>query len=418
MVGLSDLNPFGSSDDDEKRDSDDERIIWTFDLDNLHATAPAVVDGSVYVTETTSNSTNINEDTGRAPSCLYSLDAETGKEEWRAEVAIEYSPPVCVGGYVFVTGHSVEYTPFDENPIAVFAFDAETGEEQWRHRIGDEWTWAPTAFGGWVFVGLETDDGESSIIAFDAETGEEQWRRTVTVDGTSFEQPTIYDGIVFGHLQAGGVEALNAATGEQLWTQTFEGDSPPHGVRPSADPLYAEFDNQFVLFNRQSGAILDSNPRPDWVTVSGERTYFGEMHESEEYIISAFDTKSGDRLMTAGIYGGPVVWLTEGEELLYGRQNRNKYSNDPDALVAFEIDTGDVRFTVSIGDQMRGPTVANGIAYAGSANTVVAVDTGTNDHGWDWRTYNQLEGHHDQNVATVGGEATPSSFPVHSMFRD
>lgn len=135
-------------------DVDAEAVQWTYGPD-VFATAPTVspsyADGNLYV-------------------CFRGggvavLDAETGAERWRRELAVEGSPTID-GGVAFVVTE-----PADET-ARLTALDAETGETLWNRRIGDARSSRGIA-----------SDGESLylpadgyLVSLDAATGAERWR--------------------------------------------------------------------------------------------------------------------------------------------------------------------------------------------------------------------------------------------------
>lgn len=103
-----------------------------------YATAPAVSDGTVYVT---------------TPHAAVALDADTGAEAWRFETAVALeSDPAIGNGTLYVAGQ------WDEHPKlkdVVYALDAGTGSEDWAYQersptqTASYWT---SVAGGRLFV--------------------------------------------------------------------------------------------------------------------------------------------------------------------------------------------------------------------------------------------------------------------------
>lgn len=111
----------------------------------------------------------------------------------------------------------------------VYAVDLATGEERWKHELA---TFQIGPNGVAIGYGkLYATDGAGAITALDAETGEVVWTTRITgeLEGVDI-QPTVVDGLVFassvpvslGDVYTGGARgviwALDAETGEQVWS--------------------------------------------------------------------------------------------------------------------------------------------------------------------------------------------------------
>jgi PQQ-dependent dehydrogenase (methanol/ethanol family) len=148
-------------------------LAWFFDVPTergMEAT-PVVVDGRMYVTGSW--------------SIVYALDAATGKELWRYDPKVPqqwgaYGCCDAVNRGVAVWGDSVFLGTFDGYLVSL---DAETGKENWRTDTIDRTppytiTGAPRVINGLVMIG--NGGAEFGVrgyfSAYDAETGEMRWR--------------------------------------------------------------------------------------------------------------------------------------------------------------------------------------------------------------------------------------------------
>ena len=177
---------------------------WSFEPAGYATSAPALVDGTLYV--------------GTWGKRFYAIDADTGEERWSREIGHLFgrSSPAVVDGTVYVgtagDGPSVA--------CALLALDAATGETEWQYREfeGREWIESSPAVGdGRVYV-----VGGRSLRAVDAETGEEVWIRDGVVHPNM--SPAFVEGrLYYAALDTSGedpvpeVRALDPATGETLW---------------------------------------------------------------------------------------------------------------------------------------------------------------------------------------------------------
>lgn len=142
---------------------------------------------------------------------LYALEAETGEEKWRFDT----------DGWVTSTAAIVNGTVYVGTDFSVYALEADTGEQKWRFHNGGT---SPAVVDGTVFVGSPREGTAHGYAhALDAETGEELWSHKV---GRWPRMPAVLDGTVYipatwtqlsGTDHTTHVYALDAATGEERW---------------------------------------------------------------------------------------------------------------------------------------------------------------------------------------------------------
>jgi eukaryotic-like serine/threonine-protein kinase len=165
------------------------------------ASAPCVSGGRVYVTEQFQGATT-----------LYSVDADSGNECWRSQLAGDAaSDPRVVDGRVFVAaGERGIYCLDARSGVTLWNFgdlsiyinpavtgggvyaggsrglvhgalclDPKTGKPRWRVRVPLPLTASPADSGGQVYFGLgspaESASGRGSILCLECETGRERW---------------------------------------------------------------------------------------------------------------------------------------------------------------------------------------------------------------------------------------------------
>ena len=124
---------------------------WQVTL-GTYLSAPVVAGGAVFVraVDDGPDPETEHDDTG----AVVALDAATGAERWRAEVAFgTISSPVVAGDTVLIGGMDG----------AVYAFDAATGELLWTHALGGAIGASPAVADGVVYV--PTADGTLVALA-------------------------------------------------------------------------------------------------------------------------------------------------------------------------------------------------------------------------------------------------------------
>jgi len=200
-------------------DADTGDVIWnqTTPLDTCGS--PAVVDGTVYVT-------NYNF---YGDGAIYAMDASDGDILWEHTIQRSDSTPAVAYGNVYVTGGC---RGFSERQT--YCFDAATGDLVWETNTADEigaWTCSVAVADGKVFVG--TEGGEffdyAGTYALDAATGDVIW--SYPEGGSS---PAVADGTVFT-IGGGRVYA-------------FGGSEIPAGVRIAPEILNLNASGVFTAF--------------------------------------------------------------------------------------------------------------------------------------------------------------------------
>lgn len=193
-------------------DSETGREKWKFPLTGGTArSVPAVYEGTVYFGTYSAD--------GRRTTYVYALDSETGQEKWKVAAT-----GGGIGGAVAVTDGVVRAGTWDDG---ILALDAKSGHEIWRYNPGSGVISSPAAAHGTVYI---TDHG--TLYAVDNKTGKEKWK----VAGSDLSSdPVIADGIVyflttavgldifFGGQPSGNLHAVDAHSGQELWTFKVEG---------------------------------------------------------------------------------------------------------------------------------------------------------------------------------------------------
>jgi outer membrane protein assembly factor BamB len=226
--------------------------VWTFKESRRFAGGPTVVDGVVYSPDYTPAIT-FESDTARSPmnkqvqavdaqpadhkqpAKLYAVDAATGEQKWATQIgeSLSIGPPTVVDGTVYV-GHGITD---EEDGFA--ALDAETGEIEWRYNTEVRSSLQGVSVVDGTLYGVA---GES-LFALDTETGEEEWNYLLNENAAGEGSPLVYDGVVYvghGKLSArhdnpfGTIHAIDAATGEELWSLDGFDD------QVDAAPVYAD----------------------------------------------------------------------------------------------------------------------------------------------------------------------------------
>ena len=190
---------------------------------------------------------------------LYSLDPETGKQQWKhslIECSYEdgerimadivagggdfQSPPTVSDGRVYIGTPS----------RFVFAVDARTGVEIWRFETSGQVSGAPSVYKGRVYFGQQ--GGNEEMYCVEADSGLPVWSSRVGwVWTTSTPDDTqVYTGTVDGRILA-----LEAETGNQVWELPTNGGVYPSPAVDDRRVYTGSWDGQYYAINKKTGSL-------------------------------------------------------------------------------------------------------------------------------------------------------------------
>ncbi|MEA1907720.1 MAG: PQQ-binding-like beta-propeller repeat protein, partial [Euryarchaeota archaeon] len=192
--------------------------IWNFTTDNSVCGSVTIGDGVVYFTEY-----NFYGD-----GALYALYSENGTVKWNKTVERSDSTPALVDGRLYISGG---YGGIDNKytDLLTYCFDASTGDLIWNTSVADEigdWKCSPACADGMVFAGRPKPNSMEfeGTYALNASTGEIVW--SYPEGGAS---PAVADGMVFtvggGRVYAFGPTTIwngNVALGSGTFNVTAE----------------------------------------------------------------------------------------------------------------------------------------------------------------------------------------------------
>lgn len=169
-------------------DAEDGTERWTFDFDGDNRSAPAVAEGLACVA-----------DTG---GTVYAVAVEDGSEQWRFDATGEgYTTPVSSDGSVF----------FADGSGIVYRLDRSDGTVSWEgNGTSPRFHAAPAIGSDAVYVG-----GREGIVALSKATGTEQWTHQIESDGAT--SCALADDVVYVGTGSGAVLGLRAETGDERW---------------------------------------------------------------------------------------------------------------------------------------------------------------------------------------------------------
>jgi outer membrane protein assembly factor BamB len=345
---------------------------WRRTTEEAVVTAPAVGDGTVAV--------------GLAAGGVVAIDATTGRRRWGSSAETEPAfAPAAGNDRVYLAAGS-----------RLIVFDAGSGDRRWDYRTDYPIASAPAVDGDGVYVasldgdadprtGTPPRDGDGTRTPAPTDTrwfaaelvalapdGSERWHAEVTetynfTSGPPDHLPLVLadDRLIVG--LGGRLRAVDAATGDALWTATAGGVAPATtaGV-VSTGVRGIDIEDGAVRWRFEAGGGV-SPP-----AVVDNTVYVGS-DDSYLYALAA-DTGA---IEWAALTDGPVraTPAVEGDAVYVGTLEGTLY--------AFDRDDGSERWSVDVGGQVRSPVVRDGTVYVGNfSSAVTAVDAADGTEAW------------------------------------
>ncbi len=188
----------------------DPTTVWTIEFDDARATStPSIADGRIYVP------VDAVTDRSRHRFRLYALEARTGDEHWHVPLRADPNGAPAIG-----SGRIIASAQRRTDSGRIVAFEDRYGREEWVYDIDARVTAAPMIADRTVFV----PDWGGCVHALSLADGMVRWSRQVGANERdhTFPSPTaVHDETLYVGSYSGrtGVIAVDAATGDELWTQ-------------------------------------------------------------------------------------------------------------------------------------------------------------------------------------------------------
>lgn len=310
--------------------------LWRLEFEGAINSAPAIVDGVLYV--------------GVGDGNLHALDAATGEEIWSFAAASPIgSSPAMADGLVYVGS--------DDGTL--YAVNAADGTEVWTFPGGAQ-NASVVVIDGLVFTG----SADGFVYALDAATGEEHWK--APLGDTPSRSPMVADGVVYIGSVDGILHSFVLATGEPGWTFQGEGGgviaTTAFGNGLVYQTMIEGADNSYAYaLDPATGEVVwrfaqEFNPGILPPVVGADLVYLPSA-DGSLYAVDAMTGEeawrfdAGDNVDASPALVGDTLYVAPRDGFVYAL----------DAASGVEI----WRFAVE-GPTVFGPTVSGGVAYAGT----------------------------------------------------
>ena len=329
-------------------DADTGEHLWQFEPGQA-VSKPIVADGVVYVSS--------------RGGTVHALDAISGKEVWQLKPDDgQAGLPTPADGVAFVPTSS-----------GLYALKSATGEQLWRFKPGVDVGRTIAAADGMVFMALY-----GTIHALDAISGKEVWQ--LKPSRYEIRLSTVAGGVVYVFEGTTSLIAVDAATGQELWSR--RDGSPPivEGGR-----LY-EWAIRRIPGSRYYAAgtdatgltVLEAKTREQLWHLELDARHFGLLADEgvvftvlgrgNSKVISARDPATGEQLWRSGFTitsDGDIIAVADG--VVYAMS---------DGLKALSAATGELLWQANDVDSISSPTVLDGVMYGTSGVSMYAIIVG------------------------------------------
>jgi outer membrane protein assembly factor BamB len=368
---------YAFSDDIYALDAHSGQVRWTDSLNGAMLDAPLLANGLLYV---------LSDDLQNEQSTLYTLDAASGREQWSHNQQLLSGAPTIANGIVYL--HS------DDGIL--YALDALSGHQLWRAQVGADFSFGPPVVANnMVYVTSENQaQTESMVVALDAASGRQEWVSAGMT--TSIVQLTAANGLVYFAAEK-QVWALDAFSGKTMWSAQLT-SPPPFPFFRSLQVVngIAYIDDGGVSTGDDTwppGTLYALDARTGqqlWTTstVTAEPTIAdGEMYVYTGYgNLSALDARSGRQR-----WSHPATPFVDGlsrsepePPVVNGMVYMRTTQSNKDTLYALDAASGSEQWSYHLSDELlTPPAVALGIVYA-SLGTLKAIQPPGAPPGFSW----------------------------------
>jgi outer membrane protein assembly factor BamB len=232
------------------------------------------------------------------------FDARTGTRKWRVSILPEDATPPTVAGGLAHAGNLIIATSGLNDVVALKAAD---GTEVWRTPLAAPVRTAPTVASGHVYA--VTADNE--LVTLDLTTGNQEWSHQGLAELTSLAggaAPAVAGEMVLAAYSTGELVALLADNGRVLWFDSLGGLSQPFAVASLADIVARPVVDKGLVFSvSHNGTLAAINAR------SGQRLWSRDLGGTQQpWVVGQWlFILNNDNLLVAMARDGRVRWTRQ-----------------------------------------------------------------------------------------------------------
>lgn len=288
---------------------------------------------------------------GTPSGFLYSVDAETGKENWKFEMGAAISVGAAIADGKIYAGQQGGERFF-------YCVDEKTGKLVWKQTIPGGWVWgSATVDEGLVYV--PTVNGYA--VCLDGETGHIIWMYPTAKSVPA--EPAIDGDLVYFGSWSRSLYAFNKKTGDIVWKENGVGLDSGTLIAEDGKIYLPHHANLFTYFDAKTGELLNDGNHND-----EDKGVFSNFNASPAFA-------DGWAFFTARVGVG--------------------HRGVPLASKVYQVnpETGKIGWTFPDGGGLSAPALASGRLYIASGNTplLYCLDQKTGKPHWIYKLGHRVE---------------------------
>ena len=283
------------------------------------------------------------------------------------------------------------------------AYEAATGKLLW---ATNSFGVSPAVSKGRVYI-----DSFGGLCAYAAASGTNLWCTGVNYLPDAPSGAAVVGGIAYFGSALGSIFAIDAATGEQLWSAPISGSNAASSPAVANGVVYINGDELFA-FDAKTGAQLWSSSILGSVNTSSPAVVGGVAYAGGR-VVAAFNATTGAVLWSVSL-GGPLSIPGDSPAVAKGMvyigvSVTGEHGSSTGTLYALNARTGKTVWSAPVASGITSsPSVANGVVYVGSDDgTLYAFDAKT---GAELATISGVAGQSSPTVANGALVGAPSVF--------
>ena len=303
---------------------------------------------------------------GSCAGKFYAVDRQSGRVLWTHEVAAEKGHANFHGDSIFA-GESIVTDTDGVSPDAgyIWAFDRNTGDLRWNFHVPEGATTDLVQLGGAIFAGSST----GRLISIDAANGKLRWELPPTREALFYTQaPIVDDSRILFSDPAGGIVAVNAASGAVVWQRAISSQTPLLIALAGRD-LYAASQSTHEIYRVDAeGGVLKSTfalpAAPRWRLAATDSCVLTTLEDNSLLCLDR-DLESVRWRQTLPAEISTKQPFTRADAVLVGTATG--------VLSAFRLADGKAEWSYTLGGRIVSVASSESVLYVGTRQGVVSA---------------------------------------------
>jgi outer membrane protein assembly factor BamB len=326
-------------------------------------------------------------------SVLSAFENEQGERIFTDEISggtyYQSKPTAADGNLVFGTPSGFLYS-----------VDAESGEENWKFEMGGAISVGAAIADGKIYAGQQ--GGERFFYCLDAETGELVWKQTIP-GGWVWGSAAVDDGLVYVPTVNGYAVCLDGETGHIVWMYPTAKSVPAEPAIDGDLVYFGSWSHSLYAFNKKTGKIvwkvngvgLDSGTliaENDKIYVPNGTNIFNSFTSKTGELLNEGNKNNEEKGVHTGFNASPA--FVDGMAFFTARVGRG-IGGVPLSSRVYSVDpeTAAINWTFPDGGGLSAPALASGRVYIASGNTpfFYCLDQKTGKPIWIYKLGHRVE---------------------------